>query len=602
MCIDTCRLFVVSVSCSSFAFAFMAFWKRRTESKCSGPYWREGTAPPMQYPKPFSLPARGDGIPGPELRDRPDTWLKWPHLDTNQESQVCSSSMDFPKAQTRQRQPKCLASASGSAQLKEDELCDKWVSKWACELEPWLVDSPSFSPLGKAAVPSPKRILQGKAAATLRKHFPGWRRWCTFAWDQQCVLVNPPLQYMVKFFQALAGAKHGVSSCASALRFVAGVLGISEWSAALGNPVIVAWCSGNAYRQARKEALPLPLVTVAMFEEAVLEDMKLGVFSRDTALLTGFLMMLWGALRFSDLQRVRIPDLEVGHGAVRGECWRTKSARCGMPFGFLTAGIRGDWGSAVATLKSHLAASDFVFQAPPGGCASFSFVLGNLRRLLTEKGHVPEKLASNYSLHSLKVTGLFWALQVDVDAICRRCWGHHRAKESGERMAAKYSRDDVLPALRAQLKVLRSIRAGWCPLTPQARGSKEPLKEVSLINMVASPLALPAGLEPLPGHSGSDTEKESSNSSFSSSSSSADTCGGEVSGSEVVVKPGIFLINRMTGCFHAAVAIHDRVGRACAPLRCVKAPHWESTGCHPVDIDDELVPCSHAACAAHLCL
>jgi hypothetical protein len=271
-----------------------------------------------------------------------------------------------------------------------------------------------------------------------------------------------------------------------------------------------------------------------------------------------------------------------------------------MPFGFLTAGIRGDWGSAVATLKSHLAASDFVFQAPQGGCASFSFVLCNLRRLLMEKGHVPEKHAWNYSLHSLKVTGLSWALQVDVDPSSRRFWGHHRAKESGERMAAKYSRDDVLPALRAQLKVLRSIRAGWCPLTPQARGGKEPLKEVNITSAAAAPLVIPAGLEPPAVQGESDTDSESSRSSSSSSSSSVDSCGEEVSGEEAVVKSGVFLISSMTGCFHAAVSIKDRIGRACAPLRCVKAPHWESTGCHPVEDDDELVPCSHAACAAYL--
>ena len=273
-------------------------------------------------------------------------------------------------------------------------------------------------------------------------------------------------------FPSIGKGKNGVFSCASALRFVAGMLGMLAWSVGLSSPVVVAWCNEQAYRRARKEALPFPLVIMAMFEEAVFEDMRLGVFGPDTALLTGFLTMLWGALRFSDLQRVRVPDLEIGQGVVRGKCWRIKSAGDGMPFGFLAAGIRGDWGSAVVILKSHLVASDFVFQALQGGRASFLFVLCNLRRLLMEKGHAPEKHPWNYSMYSLTVAGLSWALQIDVDPSSRR------------------------PALRAQLKVLRSIRAGWCPLTPQACGGKEPLKEVNITSAVAAPLVIRAGLGP----------------------------------------------------------------------------------------------------------
>lgn len=80
-------------------------------------------------------------------------------------------------------------------------------------------------------------------------------------------------------------------------------------------------------------------------------------------------------------------------------------------------------------------------------------------------------------LHSLKVTGLSWALQLDIEATARKAWGHHRSKESGEKMVAKYSRDDVLPALRAQLQVLKALRRGWVPLTPQARGGMEGMLE-----------------------------------------------------------------------------------------------------------------------------
>ena len=69
---------------------------------------------------------------------------------------------------------------------------------------------------------------------------------------------------------------------------------------------------------------------------------------------------------------------------------------------------------------------------------------------------MPVEMVSSYTLHSMKATGLSWALQVGVDAVSRRVMGHHRAKDSGERMAGRYSRDDVL--LRAARAVENSAR------------------------------------------------------------------------------------------------------------------------------------------------
>ena len=70
----------------------------------------------------------------------------------------------------------------------------------------------------------------------------------------------------------------------------------------------------------------------------------------------------------------------------------------------------------------------------------------------------------------------------------QRLWGHHRSRDSGEATAQKYGRDDVLPALRGQLKVVQAIRRGWCPLTPQARGARRPFPEARLLPK-PSPLA-----------------------------------------------------------------------------------------------------------------
>ena len=106
-------------------------------------------------------------------------------------------------------------------------------------------------------------------------------------------------------------------------------------------------------------------------------------------------------------------------------------------------------------------------------------------------------------------------------------WGHHRSFDSGSKLVTKYSCDDVLPALRAQLRVLQAIRGGRVPLAPQSWGAQHLVAET----------ALAALLEPLEGRflSGliparsrdrdlaSDAETEVSDDEDSSSSSSSES-------------------------------------------------------------------------------
>ena len=167
-----------------------------------------------------------------------------------------------------------------------------------------------------------------------------------------------------------------------------------------------------------------------------------------------------------------------------------------MPFGVLTLGIHDCWDKGVSHLCDHLGHGDFLIPGPSGARASFAYALGQFRKLLVAIGGLSTAQARNYTLHSLKTTGLTWALQLDVDHVQRRLWGHHRGGDSGSKMTTKYSRDDVLPALRAQLKVLDSVRGGWVPLTPQARGSLPPVPESALSGplhrLVWTPLGLAA--------------------------------------------------------------------------------------------------------------
>ena len=89
------------------------------------------------------------------------------------------------------------------------------------------------------------------------------------------------------------------------LKFVAGILGWDRLLACLANPVVTAWTGSTEVKEARKEALSLPLAAVANFEKSVLEAMsKEEDLDGESCLIVVLLIMLWAALRCSDAHRV----------------------------------------------------------------------------------------------------------------------------------------------------------------------------------------------------------------------------------------------------------------------------------------------------------
>lgn len=97
----------------------------------------------------------------------------------------------------------------------------------------------------------------------------------------------------------------------------------------LAKPILTAWCEAGRSRRARKEALPLPLHAVAAFEQAIHADLQKEL-THDSFLLIAFLIMMWGAFHFSDVQRVDMASVAVADGLARGYCWRTKPAANGI--------------------------------------------------------------------------------------------------------------------------------------------------------------------------------------------------------------------------------------------------------------------------------
>ena len=171
--------------------------------------------------------------------------------------------------------------------------------------------------------------------------------------------AQPTLHELLEFLRSLVVGSHEDCGCncrqsalsvLSAIKFAAWKLGLSSLSELLGNPLILSWqrCADSS-KTFPKEAVPLPLDLVRNLEQAVAVDA-----GEDTAFLRAILLMCWAGLRFSDLQRINLSQLQIADGVVRGLCWKTKSRKTGMVFGCLVRGCSNlNWGLQVARDNNH---------------------------------------------------------------------------------------------------------------------------------------------------------------------------------------------------------------------------------------------------------
>ena len=418
---------------------------------------------------------------------------------------------------------------------------------------------------------------------------------------------NPELATLAAFFRGLSESGRSATACVSSMRLVAAILGLEGLQVMLKSSVVLAWAQAGRVHAPAKEAVPLPLYVVANWERAIVAGMKRGGCA-DTLLLTAFLVMLWSALRFSDAQRVLVKDTCVKDGVLRGQCWRTKTSKSGMPFGCLCLGIYEDWGHAVDFLLQYMQHGDFLMPGPSGSRGSYTFVLGQLRRLLVQVGGIPPDVVvvvvADFTLHSLKATPLSWAVQLEIRSEARRIWGHHRARCPGEAMVEKYSRDDVIQALRAQLTTLTCVKQRWRPLAAQGRGGRHPVAELPLAAKPSGLQETVPGLRPFRAARASHDDLTTSLRGLPAPPVAAMVAPAPTRRQREkrqLLTQTLFLLNNLSLCFHAAVLLEDgSYGRACAPRRALTEPNWQVLTEHPLDGRANRVPCSHISCSPAL--
>ena len=406
--------------------------------------------------------------------------------------------------------------------------------------------------------------FEDRAPTTLKEHHQGWRRWTCYCLVASVNCATPSLAEVANFLDGLAvgsfldrGQKRRGSAIAvlSAMQFAAWKLGLDSLQKVLQTPLVAAWKRSSDWHKALpKEAVPLPLSILQHLEAAVAAQ------SEDSAFIGGLLLMCWGGLRWSDIQRLTLDSVLCSDGSLRGQCWRTKSRKGGMVWGCLTQGFyRSDWGilvfKQIQEARAKHAGRDFLL-ACNGRPMSYSLALGQFRRCLHVHCGLELAACSVFSLHSLKATLLAYANLLSVSSDLRAAQGHHKA-DGVSRCVDLYGRSEISTQLQCQAKICEAVQGGWVPKIPLQRGLTS-LKESWLFAMSKT-----CGVDE---HSSTSSDSDSS----SDTSSQADSDADSVALDEGAVAPnpdGPWVLNCVSGTVHKAIVEKpgDTFSLACRP-------------------------------------
>ena len=473
-----------------------------------------------------------------------------------------------------------------SLKSKEDSERDRLAILWMGFADNLREDSCLLDDSSGLELQRLKPLFLDRAPSTLKRHLCGWKLWVSFCLTLDCRPGCPSLCQLLDFLDALSEGsftdrgrqrKRSALSVLSGMGFAAFKFQLSSLTKVLENPLVLAWKQADKWHRLRvKEALPLPLIVVQRLEAAVL-----GEPGEDRLLLCAILAMVWGSLRWSDVQRMALDSVVLDGGALMGWCWQTKSSVRGMAWAMISSGLYSrKWTEflyeAICQLRGACPERDFLLDSrglPLGYCG----MLGHLRRCLVVHAGLSKSVACLFSLHSLKTTLLSWACQLGVAETLRSGQGHHRSSQASH-CVQRYGRDDVTPQLRCQRRVRSALRRGWRPRVPLHRGTAHVDEALFTASVV---------LETADCHDASTDEESSSDDetcldgvihdmdSDRDSESAASSILGEEQEDEDVQVPlqeleafaGPWILNTVTGCVHKALwsAERDCWTLACRP-------------------------------------
>ena len=142
---------------------------------------------------------------------------------------------------------------------------------WRQHLQPFLPSSPFFKDLGDLALDTLWKLLRAKASGTLRRHLPGFKLiWLDFIRGSDIVTAEARVCTVVSFLLCIQRGNRACGAPVSAqVRGRAIQLGSVPGKLGKSRRGCLVWTSYTD-REARKEAVLLPLIVIAInFEMAV---------------------------------------------------------------------------------------------------------------------------------------------------------------------------------------------------------------------------------------------------------------------------------------------------------------------------------------------
>lgn len=518
---------------------------------------------------------------------------------------ICNSSQHKPFVAARPPIVPCAGTVESSARSLEEAARLKWAQAWVACARVVAAHSASLCDISSDSAFLP--LFLDRSPSTLQRHLSGWQVWTSYCVLQGWTAAAPSMAQVLDFLESLrAGCtrdrgKERKRSAAAVLRamfFAAFKLSLPVLSSLLESPLIQAWKDLGKWNMAAvREAIPLPLDLVRKLERAFLE-----VEGESRVILGAILLMIWGSLRWSEIQRLDLKSVQLCDGMIKGRCWRTKSSVRGMPWACLSSGCCGsDWGSVlmetIADIRSSNPLQDFLVSAK-GHPMPYAAMLGHLRCFLSSVSSLQQEFVRQYTLHSLKATLLTWALQCHAPVAERAAQGHHKIPGASG-CVQKYGRDDIFPQISCQKRILRAVQSGWEPGVPLQRGLMTALNPPAADDVDDDVTECSSDDESCSAQI--DDTISCSSLADSDGDSVEDFCDDTIADAAVVEDAGPWVLNMWSGIAHKACRFSDGevgVHLACRPGAILHAG-YEERWVNPTL--EGFRACQHRACRQSSC-